>query len=165
MTEKQMYLSNNIFVQMYKIISKHPDYIFYKAIIIHKKYRQAKEQNKHLLTLIYSMKANRISSKYNLELYGKYGENLRIWHGNIILNGNCIIGNNVNLLGNNCIGTKKGKAPVIGNNVNVGFGSVIVGDVIIADNITIGANSFVNKNFREEGVVIAGCPAKIIGKK
>ncbi len=143
MTEKQMYLSNNIFVQMYKIISKHPDYIFYKAIIIHKKYRQAKEQNKHLLTLIYSMKANRISSKYNLELYGKYGENLRIWHGNIILNGNCIIG----------------------NNVNVGFGSVIVGDVIIADNITIGANSFVNKSFREEGVVIAGCPAKIIGKK
>ena len=111
------------------------------------------------------MKANRISSKYNLELYGKYGENLRIWHGNIILNGNCIIGNNVNLLGNNCIGAKKGKAPVIGNNVNVGFGSVIVGDVIIADNITIGANSFVNKSFREEGVVIAGCPAKIIGKK
>lgn len=162
--EKILYLSNNILKRIYKRITKHPDYIFYKAVIIHRKYRYAKDKNNKLLIFLYSFIANRISSKYNLELYGKFGRNLRIWHGNIIINGKAQIGNNVQLHGNNCIAEKNNKAPKIGNNVDIGFGSIILGGIVIADNVVIGANSLVNKSFVEEGVVIAGCPAKIIKK-
>lgn len=45
-----------------------------------------------------------------------------------------------------------------------GYGSVIIGNVKIADNIRIGANSVVTKTFMEEGITIAGVPAKKIEK-
>ncbi len=163
-SEKNIYLSQNFGKSLYKRITKHPDYIFYKAVTIHRKYKLAKEKNKKIKSIIYAFYANRIASKYNLELYGKFGENLRIWHGNIIINGDAILGNNCNLHGNNCIGEKNGKSPIIGNNVDIGYGTVIIGDISIANNIVIGANSLVNKSFNEEGVIIAGCPAKIIKK-
>lgn len=148
------------------MISMHPDYIFYKAVNINRKYRKYKEEKNIIMMLFYGIKANRMAVKYNLELYGKFGDNLRIWHSNIVINGNAKIGDNVQLHGNNCIGEKKdGKAPIIGNNVEIGYGANIIGDIKIANNIIIGANSLVNKSFEEEGVVIAGCPAQIIKKK
>lgn len=160
-----LYFADSKIKRIYKILTYHPDYIFYKAIKIHRAYRNAKDNNKKISKLIFAFKANRISSKYNLELYGKFGYNLKIWHGNIVVNGKAILGNNVVLHGNNCIGEKDGVAPVIGDNVEIGYGSVILGNVKIANNVIIGANSLVNKNIDEEGVVVAGCPAKIIKKK
>lgn len=55
--------------------------------------------------------------------------------------------------------------PHIGNNVFIGPGAVIVGDIKIADNIAIGANSFVNKSFLEEGITIARVPARKVSDK
>ena len=52
-------------------------------------------------------------------------------------------------------------APTIGNNVEIGFGAVIIGK-IIADGIKIGANSVVTKSFLEPNITIAGVPAKKI---
>ena len=57
------------------------------------------------------------------------------------------------------------KAPVIGDNVYIGAGAKIFGDIFIADGIAIGANSVVNKSFSEPNVTIAGNPAKIISDK
>ena len=42
----------------------------------------------------------------------------------------------------------------------IGPGTVIVGKITIADNIAIGANSYVAKSFYERGITIAGVPAK-----
>ena len=53
-------------------------------------------------------------------------------------------------------------APIIGNNVEVGFGAVIIGKVKIADGIKIGANSVVANSFLEPNITIAGVPAKKI---
>ena len=53
-------------------------------------------------------------------------------------------------------------APIIGNNVEVGFGAVIIGKVKIADGIKIGANSVVTNSFLEPNITIAGVPAKKI---
>ena len=63
---------------------------------------------------------------------------------------------------NNCIGNNglTNLCPKIGNNVDVGFGAVIIGDIEIADDIKIGANAVVNKSFLEPGITIAGVPAK-----
>ena len=58
-------------------------------------------------------------------------------------------------------GTTKG-VPTLGNNVVVGYGAVVLGDVRIADYVAIGANAVVNKDCLEENVTIAGVPAKVI---
>lgn len=44
-------------------------------------------------------------------------------------------------------------------NVEIGYGAVLLGDIRIADDIIIGANSVVTKSFEEPGIVIAGVPA------
>ena len=56
-------------------------------------------------------------------------------------------------------------APQIGDNVFIGPGAVIDGDIEIAAGIAIGANSYVNKSFREPDITIAGCPARKISDK
>ena len=39
---------------------------------------------------------------------------------------------------------------------------MITSKVVLGDNISVGANSVVNKDFREGNVMIAGAPAKVI---
>jgi len=74
------------------------------------------------------------------------------------------VGNNVSIRGNTVLGSKDlactSGRPVIGNGVEIGFGSAIIGGITIADNCIIGANAVVTKDFTEPGSVIAGVPAK-----
>ncbi|MCO4605885.1 Serine acetyltransferase [Streptococcus infantarius subsp. infantarius] len=67
----------------------------------------------------------------------------------------------------NCIGNSgsEKQAPIIGNNVDIGVGAKIIGDVKIADNITIGANAVVTKSCTIEGATLVGVPAKVMVKK
>ena len=88
-------------------------------------------------------------------------EGLIIYHsGEIVVSGLAKCGKNLKLHGNNCIGNngKDGNAPCIGDNCDVGFGAVIIGDIKLGDNIKIGANAVVNKNFKEG--ILVGVPAK-----
>lgn len=78
-------------------------------------------------------------------------------------------GRNLEIFQNVTIGSnrkeKDGRVmPVIGNNVSIGSGAVVVGPIIIGDNVTIGANSYVDKDIPDNAVV-AGIPAKIIRYK
>lgn len=52
--------------------------------------------------------------------------------------------------------------PTIGDNVYIGPGARLYGDIEIADNCWIGANAVVNKSFLEPYSVIAGVPAKVV---
>jgi serine O-acetyltransferase len=93
---------------------------------------------------------------------------VNIHHKNIIING--IIGENCIFHGNNCIGNKGTidgveQIPHIGNNVDFGYGSVVIGNVDIADDIKIGAGAVVVNSFTEKGITIAGVPAKKIVPK
>ena len=54
-----------------------------------------------------------------------------------------------------------GGSPVIGDNVNIGSNSCIIGELSIGDNVIIGAGSVVVKDV-PSNVVVAGNPAKII---
>ena len=85
-------------------------------------------------------------------------------YGSIIINGACQIGKNCRIHSCVNIGASGGstKVPQLGDNVYIGPSAVIFGDITIASNITIGANSTVNKSFVDEHVAIAGTPAKII---
>jgi len=56
-------------------------------------------------------------------------------------------------------------APKLGDNILIGAGAKILGNVEIADNIAIGANSVVVDSFSEPGTTIAGIPAKKVANK
>lgn len=75
----------------------------------------------------------------------------------------------MNLYVNQCvtIGAKGDKRPVIGNNVRVATGAIVIGGVTIGDNVIIGAGAVVVKDVPSNSVVV-GNPARIVkqnGKK
>lgn len=78
---------------------------------------------------------------------------------------NCkYIGDNFIVRNNTTIGNKHdddNEKPIIGNNVNVGANSVIIGEIKIGNNVVIGAGSVVVKDI-PDNCVVAGNPAKII---
>jgi len=99
----------------------------------------------------------------------RVGPGLIIDHGQaLIVNKNTIIGDNCRLRNSTTIGCKIGPdgltqlpSPKIGNNVDVGANSVVLGDISIGDNVIIGAGSVVVKDVPSNSVV-AGNPAKVI---
>ena len=83
----------------------------------------------------------------------------------IIVSMDDVIGSNVNISQGVTIGaSSRGKnmgAPKIGNNVYIGPGAKIFGNISIGDNVAIGANAVVNMSIPSNAVV-GGIPAKIL---
>ena len=86
-------------------------------------------------------------------------------HGTIVVNSEAVIGRNCNLsqgitIGQVNRGPKKG-CPTIGDNVYIGPGAVIIGQIKIGDNAAIGANCVVTHDVPDNGVVV-GVPGRVI---
>jgi serine O-acetyltransferase len=95
-------------------------------------------------------------------------EGLSIAHyGLVVINGKSKIGKNCRIQEGVTIGATNGseKAPIIGDNVFIGSGAKIIGDLYIASNVAIGAGSVVVKSVNEEGITVAGVPAKKVSNK
>lgn len=114
--------------------------------------------------LLAKHKFRKISVKLGFSIpINVFGPGLSLPHrGNIIVNPQTKIGENCRIHVGVNIGAHHDKAPRIGNNVYIGPGAIVFGDIEIADNISIGANATVNKSFTEPNVVIAGTPAKVV---
>ena len=96
---------------------------------------------------------------------GVFGPGLCIPHyGSIVVNANSKIGSNCLIHNNVVIGTNGGnsKAPIIGDNVFIGPGAKIFGEIFIASGTYIGANSIINKSITKEHSVVVGIPGKYI---
>lgn len=94
-----------------------------------------------------------------------FGPGLCILHyGTIVVHNNARIGKNCRIEVCVNIGASGGTpdAPHIGDNVYIGPGVKIYGGITIGNNIAIAANSSVNKSFIEDGILLAGSPAKRI---
>ena len=74
-------------------------------------------------------------------------------HGNAKIGKNCVIRQNVTIAGGN------GGVPVIGDNVELNAGVVVVGPVHIGNNVRIGANAVVNSDIPDNCTAV-GLPAK-----
>lgn len=90
----------------------------------------------------------------------KIGQNVKFGHRGIgtVIHKDAVIGDNVHIMHNVTIGAKDGFAPIIGNNVLIGAGAVILGNVTVGDGASVGANAVVTKNV-ESGSVVYGVPA------
>jgi serine O-acetyltransferase len=88
-----------------------------------------------------------------------FGPGLYIPHyGTIVVNENTKVGANCVLHTSTCIAGSELK--ILGNNVYISTGAIILGEVTIADNVTISANTMVNKSFLNKNMLIGGTPAK-----
>ena len=84
----------------------------------------------------------------------------------VVINKEAVIGNDVLIRAHVTIGKKSsdGKAPRIGNGVELGDGAKILGNINIGDGAIIGANAVVIKDV-PAGTIAIGVPAKILSVK
>ena len=105
---------------------------------------------------------NRTKKRIQLPKDTKVGYGLYIGHGGpIVVNPSAVIGNNVNLSQFTTIGSNKGRAAIIGDNVYIWPGCCIIEDVKIGNNVTIGAGSVVTKDIPDNATA-AGNYAKVL---
>lgn len=74
---------------------------------------------------------------------------------------NCVIMHHVTIGSNNVTKGTKGGAPVIGDNVFIGAGAKIIGDIKIGNNVKIGAGCIVVTDIPDNSTVVLG-KARII---
>ena len=122
-----------------------------------------------IILLILKYRYKSLSIKYGFSIpINTFGPGLCIAHrGTIVINGASKIGKNCRINIDVNIGTQigeNGKAPTIGDNCFIGPGAKLFGNIKIGDNVAIGANAVVNKDFGDN-VTIAGVPAKVVSEK
>lgn len=95
------------------------------------------------------------------------GRGFRIHHfGGIIFHPSTQLGDNCTLYHGVTIGDAggSGNAAVLGDNVLIGAGAKIIGELTIGNNVTIGANTVVTKDV-PANMVVVGSPARFIPRK
>lgn len=121
-----------------------------------------------LARMCYARSRNRLGARLGFFIpAGCFGPDLKISHyGSIIVNPHSRIGRGCTLHGNCCIGNKgtggyEGDSPILGDNVNVGQGAQILGNIRIADRVVIGAGAVVVKSVEDAGAVVVGVPGHV----
>ena len=93
---------------------------------------------------------------YNSSVDGNYGASVTIGN-NVTITGACILAHDAST--KKALGYTKVGRVHIGNNVFIGYGSVILPETFIGDNVIIGAGSIVRGKVDSDSVVV-GNPAK-----
>lgn len=135
-------------------------------------YRIANWLYRHHIKLLPEMIKFRTMRRYGCEIapYAQIGGGFFIPHSvGIVIGHEVVIGENCEIFQNVTIGSNRKERngrlmPIIGNNVSIGSGAIVVGAIHIGDNVTIGANSYVDKDVPNNTVVV-GSPVKIVKKK
>ena len=117
--------------------------------------------------LIEKFKFHRLSIKLGFSIpINVFGPGLAIVHyGTIVVANGAKIGANCRIHEGVTIGATNGssKAAIIGDNVFIGSGAKIIGEVRISSNVAIAANAVVVRDVVcENGCTVGGVPAKII---
>jgi serine acetyltransferase len=112
-----------------------------------------------LLNLLYAY------SNCEINYHASIGPGLLVLHvaPGIVISGKATVGKNLTLVGGNIIGGRQNfDSPFkIGNDCTLGANAVILGPLVLGDNIVIGACSLVLQSY-PSGQVLVGSPAKPI---
>lgn len=164
--EKSFYINNNVdyIIKTLTRNEKIDIWKFQKHLRVAEYYYNSKKAYLKPLYVYHIARKNSIGKRIGVfACINTIDEGLVIYHsGEIVVSGLAKCGKNMKLHGNNCIGNKgiDGSAPVIGDNCDIGFGAVIIGDIELGDNIKVGANAVVNKSYKKG--VLVGVPARNI---
>lgn len=167
--DNKTFLDSSVMFKIEAMCCKYPNY----EIMKFKKYlRYAeyyfntidKSKFRILKAYYYERKKNKLGYKLGIEIdINCFEKGLVIHHGGgIVVNPSVRCGENCQLHGGNCIGNngKTDKNPVIGKNVDIGYGACIIGDIHIADNIKVGCNAVVIESVDEKNATLVGVPAR-----
>ena len=146
------------------------DCIFYHSIRYMVYFRLAQKTKFKPLKISYEYKLYRLCRKYGIEIKTgtKIGEGFCMIHPyNITVSPFAVLGKNVNMYKGSTIGNNTGNpvgAPIIGDCVQIGINSTVIGGVTIGNDVIIAPNTFVNQDVPDHSVVV-GNPCKIIHKE
>lgn len=119
--------------------------------------------NKNIINKLYNFYYKIIFAKLSEKLNFSIGPDVFGYglliphHGTIVVNGNVRCGNYCVLHTSTCIA---GGNKNIGDGLYLSTGSIITGDISIGDNVSVSANSLVNKSF-QDNVLLVGTLASI----
>lgn len=124
-------------------------------------------KNMKVISKLFSL-ANFLIFKVEISPQSIIGGGLFLPHPISIVIGANKIGNNCTIYQNVTIGAKtldmdfnQEIRPILGDNVIIATGAVIIGGIVVGDNATIAANSVVTKDV-SRGSIVGGVPAKLI---
>jgi serine O-acetyltransferase len=118
------------------------------------------------LSLIYHLlfKLVQIVTGIELPCEVEIGQNFIIDHfGGIVISGYAKFGDNCRIRNGVVVGlrnVKDARAPIVGNNVDIGAGAKLLGPIRIGDNVHIGANAVVLCDVPDNSVAV-GVPAVV----
>ena len=146
--------------------------LYYKDIWGLKKAIQAQKYDKYkaylLQTYDSSLRKNGSWIGYNATFAGipcfPHGISGVYISGGAKIGRNCIIFHQVTIGSNTLIDSHKQGSPTVGNNVYIGAGAKIIGNVQIGDNCRIGANAVVYHDMKPYSVAVQQ-PTRIISKR
>lgn len=160
--EKNIYFNNKIHF-LTSWITHEDNYLIWKYLFF---LRREEAASNKLMEYFWRRRKNDLGAKLGIIIYaGCCGKGLRIWHyGSTIISGDAKLGENCTFHGQACIGNNGSStgAPVIGDNVDIGVGAKIIGDITIANDVKIGAGAVVTKSCYEKGVTLVGVPARVL---
>lgn len=142
-----------------------PDYMMqWLSAMRHVSYYGQLRDGVNLPYICWLIKYRRLSMKLGLSIsVDVFGYGLVIPHyGTIVVGAKPRIGNYAVLHTSTCI-SDNGK--VIGDGLYLSTGAKITSEITLGNNISIGANSVVNKSFLDNNALIAGMPARYIEEK
>jgi len=106
-----------------------------------------------------------ITTGISIPAAAQIGKGLRIHHfGGVIFHSDVKMGDHCTIYQGVTVGDKGGygPAPRIGDNVTIGAGAKVIGDIEIGNNVTIGANAVVVTPLPDNAVAV-GIPARVVG--
>ncbi len=140
----------------------------YHAILFHRVAHLLYKAHLYFLARLISQ-ISRTLTGIEIHPGAQIGKRLFIDHGmgvvigeTAVIGDDCLIYHQVTLGGMSAKDEKR--HPTLGNNVMVGTGAKVLGNIHIGDNVKIGANCIVVKDV-EAGKTIIGVPGEILAKK
>ena len=142
--------------------------VFHRVTFSHKKRFYFWWRLANYLHSTENKKLQKRARKINYKLRIKYGTDISVeafigpgmkinHYVGIVIRAECKIGKNLNIRQNTTIGRKDSSSnmgmTIIGDNVDIGAHTCIIGDITIGDDTKIGAASFINKDIPSNCVV------------
>jgi serine O-acetyltransferase len=150
------YLSLTVLIKTF-IIMPNPGLKFMTIFRLTQYYRK---RNRFLFYFFFLWLRNlKVKYGFDISYRTQIGKGFYIGHfGGVVIHGDTIIGDNCNIsqgitFGVNNYGATKG-VPTIGNNVFVGPGACVFGNITIGNHVTIGANTVVTESVRSHVTVM-----------